>query len=89
MNYEIVEDLDDVAGPKLVIYVITHGTKDWGDSYVLRRQSPFPRRNMIYMEREPLAVAAKIEDVRAELPEGLIKYPLTAGDDPVIVETWL
>ncbi len=87
MNYELVDDLADVPGNKLIIYVITHRTKDWGEKYVLRRQSP--GRNMIYMEREPFAVADSLVEVQAKLPADVVRFAPTVNEDPVVVETWL
>jgi hypothetical protein len=87
MTYELVDDVDAMPTAKIVVYVITFGTKDHGDKYVLRRQ--VPGRNMLYIEKKPISVSDSLEEARAEVPDDLVCFQPTAGDDPVIVESWL
>lgn len=88
MIYELVDDVDAMPTAKIVVYVITFGTEDYGDKYVVRRQ--VPGRNKVYIEKEPLVVADDIEAARAAVPGDLVCFPATGGeDDPVVVESWL
>ncbi len=87
MKYQLVEDVDALPGPKLVFYVITHGTKDHGDKYVLRRQ--VAGKSVIYVEKGAVGVRDTLAQVRTLVPDGLVRMPRVVGDDPVIMETWM
>lgn len=70
-------------------WVITHGTSDKGDKYVVREHvlnvdSAFPHLvAMDCTEHDTLDAA------RVAVPDGLIPVPRLDEDDPVIVEIWI
>ena len=35
------------------------------------------------------AVADTLEDIRSCVPEGMVRFPRTEKDDPVVVESWM
>ncbi len=87
MRYQVVKDVDELPGQKLVFYVITRGTKDHGDKYVLRRQ--VAGKSVIYVEKDAVGVGDTLAHVRTLVPDGLVRMPRVVGDDPVIMETWM
>lgn len=67
------------------IFVITHGTKDYGDRYVVREHRG------ILANIVPLAVCGSLEEARGAIEEhspSLVRLDRIASDDPVIVESW-
>ncbi|MGE3279938.1 MAG: hypothetical protein AB7H90_00980 [Alphaproteobacteria bacterium] len=69
---------------ELLIWTITWGTADFGEQFVAR---PFLARANRFMHRYLLGDT--LDDIRAQLPPGLIRLDPQPNDDPVIVEVWL
>lgn len=71
--------------PSVSLYVITRGTKDKGDKYVVRE-------HVIGADDHEIARYCTehetLEAARASVPGGLARVPRAALDDAVIVETW-
>jgi hypothetical protein len=66
-----------------VIYTVYERPKDYPEEFVIRcfrGEVPDP---------EPFARGRNLDEVRAQLPEGLVRLDAMPGDDPVILETWL
>jgi len=66
-------------------FVITHGTKDYGDKFVVREH-----RGTV-PELEPLAVVDSLEEARGAIEEyspSLCRVDRCEWDDSVIVESW-
>jgi hypothetical protein len=74
-------------GCLLTVWVIYRFPKDCPDGYVLRAQFAMPNNEILI---DPIAWRASDPDqLRAILPPGLVKMLPAAGDDPVILETWI
>jgi len=69
------------------LYVITHGTKDYGEQYVVRIHVVSPQGSQALSP--PLAVVPTLDEARDAVPEGCVCLGREESDDPVIVETWL
>ncbi len=69
------------------LYVITHGTKDYGEQYVVRIHRVSPSGSVALAP--PLAVVASLDEAREAVPQGCVNLGRDERDDPVIVETWL
>jgi hypothetical protein len=67
------------------LFVITHGTKDYGDAFVVREH-----RNGVALVR-PLDVCGTLEEARGVIENvatSLVHLPRCDHDDSVIVESW-
>jgi len=67
------------------LFVITHGTTDYGDRFVVREHVGF------FRDPTPLAVVGTLEEARGAIEEhvpSLARLPRTKSDDKVIVESW-
>jgi hypothetical protein len=87
----------------LSVFVITYGTVDFGNLYVVREWRTYPPahtsalkgfvyspESRMYMAIEPCAVATALEHARAMLEHrGLYRLPRDERDDPTVVESWL
>lgn len=85
----------------LSMFVITHGTADYGDKYAVREQrvmcdSVFPEgfrpsddAPNLFIAEQPLAVVDTLEEARAAVPPGNVLLGRDPGDLPVIVEVWV
>ncbi len=71
----------------LPIYVIYHGTSDYGQMYVVRQWGIYDQANMFI--HAPRNVTHTLEAARRSLPGGLFCLGRNPGDDPVIVESWI
>jgi hypothetical protein len=73
----------------LHVYVITHGTKDYGDKFVVRRQTMVD--GDLLPDALPLAVEDKLDLARAHVPteSRSRRFPAHSHDDPVIKEWWM
>jgi hypothetical protein len=70
----------------LIIWTITHNTKDFGDKWVARPTIvPNEHPNM----EDGYLIADTLEELRDKLPPGLSRLQRDPNDDPVIVEVWL
>lgn len=73
----------------LVMYAIYAHPKDYPDDFVCRRWFCFPGEDVPRADAKPWYIDRTLEDVRKQIPPGLVMLPRMPGDDPVIVETWL
>ena len=67
------------------LFVITRGTKDFGDKFVVREH----RGQLASLD--PLAVVDSLEEARGAIEEAspsLVRLPPHEMDDPVILESW-
>ena len=67
------------------LYVITTGTKDYGDAFVVREHED----GEAYVQ--PVAVCESLEAARGAVEErraSLVRLPRSEFDDQVIVESW-
>jgi hypothetical protein len=78
----------DLRAP-LPIYVITHGTTDYGDKFVVREQLIMFPGGELRIAPHPTAVCDSLEEARRVMPSHLVRMQPFPDDDPVIVETWL
>lgn len=70
-------------------FAIYFNPSDFLGMYVLRRWAikegvPFP-----VPDATPMLVARSLEEVRAQVPKGLVCIRRDPTDDPVIVEVWI
>lgn len=71
---------------KLLIWVVTYGTKDLGDVYCARVHQVGPG----YSRATEMSISGELETIREAMRgEGRSPVPRSDGDDPVIVETWI
>jgi hypothetical protein len=66
------------------LFVITHGTKDYGDKYVVRE-------NLDGVGTPLAIVCSSLEEARGAVEEhnpSLVRLEPCEFDDPVIVESW-
>lgn len=68
------------------LFVITTGTSDFGDRYVVRPHRALPGR--LEIEPTPISVTTSLMEARETIPPGCVFLGRQKGDDPVIVETW-
>lgn len=68
----------------LLIWVVMTGTVEYGDKYVAR-----PWHGNLNVPFLHYLIADDLDAIRGQLPPGLYRLPHQAGEDPVIVETWL
>jgi hypothetical protein len=73
---------------KLSMWTIYDHPADYCNGFIARRfeigggaSEPVPTRDTL--------TASSLSELRAKLPLGLTRFIREAGDDPVIVETWL
>lgn len=69
------------------IYVIYDNPRDYPGKFVVRRQ--WPHDGQVIADKEALAVVDTLDQARAALPDGLIRFDRHPNDDSVIVEAWL
>lgn len=69
-----------------VIYVVTRGTSDYPDDFVLRRHVMMD--GDLVADYRPLAIARTLEDIRKLLPPDVRRFEPWDADDPVIAEWW-
>jgi len=67
------------------IFVIYHGTSEWGDLYVARawrvtEHGAFPGA---------AGTSKTLEGARALVPDGYVRTERHENDDPTIVEVWI
>lgn len=92
MSARRVEKLEDVEGTKLVIWVITTGTKDHGERFVVRRHATLCSGGDLdgaHLVETACTVHDTLDEARHSLPTDLCRVSPCMGDDDVIVETWL
>ena len=70
----------------LSMHVITVGTKDYGDKFVVRVHHIGAHGVTI---SRCCTVHESLDQARGSLPGGLVRASPADEDDPVIVETWL
>jgi hypothetical protein len=68
----------------LLIWVVMTGTVEYGEKFVAR-----PWNGNINMPFLHHLIADDLESIRGQLPPGRYRIPRQAGEDPVIIETWL
>jgi hypothetical protein len=70
---------------RVPMWVITERPSDYPQGYVARLHLTLPTNiaTSIAIKRPSIA------DVRAHLPDGLVKISPSPGDDPCIVEIWI
>lgn len=79
---------DNVSGETaLKMYVVTENPSDFPGKCVVRIHNIYPGR--VEPDAEPFAIGDSIDDVRAQLPPGLIQSAPSPRDDKVIREVWL
>jgi len=83
-----VEVVEDVSGFEFIIYVVTVGTADYGDAYVVLRQA-IPGDGSVLSERKPFCIAKTYEEAVRLIPNGLHRIGRDSKDDPSIVECWI
>jgi hypothetical protein len=76
------------TAPGLTIFVVYERPSDFPDSYVVRRHVVQPG-GLLAVDKEPLSVAATLDEVRSALPTGLFRIGRFTADDPVIKEVWI
>lgn len=82
----IIDSLDELdLTNKLIFWVITHDTKDYGDKFVVRRETAAVAQ--LFIERA-CEVCDTLDEARSKVPAGLTRMPHSLADDPVIVESW-
>jgi hypothetical protein len=82
----LVDNLDDLdLDNRLVFYVITHDTKDYGEKHVVRRHTHVDGK--LVTER-PCQLCDTLVEAREKVPVGRTWVPRDVQDDPVIVESW-
>lgn len=72
-------------GNSLSIWTIYENPKDYPGIYVARRWEV----SATPVATSDLLTGASLEDVRAQLPPGLMRMPANAEDDQSVVESWL
>lgn len=71
----------------LAMYVVTHGTRDFGELYVVRLHEI--GQAVIVVHRRTLIEADTLDEARSRVPAGLERVPMCDGlEDPVVVEAW-
>ncbi len=73
-----------IEADELLIWSVTWGTADFGETFVARPQLG---RSGRFMHRH--LRADTLDDLRKQLPVGLSRIERSSGDDSVIVEVWL
>lgn len=66
----------------LTMWVVYNSPKDFPGLYVARK----------WVKNAPtseLVSAESLDEVRKQIPQGLMRVPRDTRDDPVIVETWI
>jgi hypothetical protein len=69
------------------MHIIYDHPRDYPDHFVVRRW--FIDFKGVSAERRPLCVCETLEQARKSIPMGCVCFKRNAGDDPVIVETWM
>lgn len=69
----------------LVQWTIYKNPRDYPNKFVLRACVIGPRG---VQPVEGVCVVDTLDEARARVPEGLVRLPRFANDDPVIVEVW-
>lgn len=72
----------------LPMLVITTGTADYGNKFVLRFHALDPNINKLVVSEE-CVVADSLKEIRKSVPKQCALLQRTPEDDPVIVETWI
>ena len=68
----------------IAFYVVTANPSDFPGKYVLRRH--VADGGELVPDREPVAVSADLEQVRAAVPAGMKRISPVTVDDPAILE---
>lgn len=72
-------------GNSLSIWTIYENPKDYPGIFVARRREV----SLTPVATSDILTGASLEDVRAQLPPGLMRMPANAEDDQSVVESWL
>lgn len=72
----------------LTLWVIYDRPKDYPNSFVLRRQY-VDRNNLIWADRNPVAIGDALEAIRTLIPVELHNMNRMPNDDPAIAEVWI
>jgi hypothetical protein len=70
----------------LAFWVIYKNPKDCPGRYVLRKQ--YATREGVVVDKDSF-VAIEPQELREQMPPGLVKIGPQPGDDPVILEVWV
>lgn len=74
------------TAPALVMYTIYHSPTDFPGRWVMRPWAAASGETLI---AGPARLGDSIEEVRAHVPPGLIRFVRQPDDHPHIVETWI
>lgn len=81
-----MDDADDVVE----VYAIYDHPRDYPDEFVARRWRIRRGLDMALADLGPPNIRGEtLNEVRRQLPAGLVRLGRLPDDDPVIVETWL
>lgn len=72
----------------ITFWVIYDHPKDFPTEFVGRRQH-IDSKGQLFFDNDLFARGPTIEDVRAKVPAGCVRFEPMGEDDPVIVETWM
>lgn len=76
-------------GEPLVMFAIYDHPTDYPHAFVCRRWFCFPGEDVPRADVNPWYIGLTLDDVRMQVPPGLVMLSRCEGDDPKIVETWL
>lgn len=71
----------------LAVYTVYCNARDFPGEYVVRRARLLD--GAVIPDAQLWARGATLDDVRAQIPLGVVLFPRQAADDPAIVECWL